>query len=177
MRIGLQQFERFITDRLPDHLKKDLLKVRMVKEADLECCAYYHINRYLRRDDDWRILARKHSRHTGHFIDLLIFRKAVPRVAVELKWHRAEISKKDRQSLRRGIKRLRVNRAYFITTLIGAKKYSRIKKATVEKNRLFEIIIPLTLSVAELKEWKERRRRYTSRMSRRRKKRGKRPAG
>ena len=136
MKIGLQQFER---------LKKDLLKVRMVKEADLECCAYYHMNRYLRRDDDWRILARKHARHTGHYIDLLIFRKAVPRVAGELKWHSAEISKKDRQSLRRGIKRLRVNRAYFITTLIGAKKCSRIKKATLEKNRLFEIIIPLTL--------------------------------
>ena len=177
MRIGLQQFESFIREKLPDQLKKDLLKLRMVKEADLECCAYYHINRYLRHDDDWRVLARKHSRHTGHFIDLLIFRKAVPRVAIELKWHRAEISKKDRQSLRRAIKRLRVNRAYFITTLIGAKEFTPIKKAIIEKNRLFEIIIPLTLSAAQLKEWKERRRRYMSRMSRRHKKRSRPAAG
>jgi len=29
MKIGLQQFERFIKEKLPDRLKKDLLKVRM----------------------------------------------------------------------------------------------------------------------------------------------------
>jgi len=177
MTIGLQQFERFLRGKLRDQLKKDLLKIRMVREADLECCAYYHINRYLRRDDDWRLFARKHSRHTGHFIDLLVFHKAIPRVAIELKWHRAKISQKDRQSLRRGIKRLRVNRSYFITTLIGAKEFQRIKKTTAEKHRLFEIIIPLTLSVPELKEWKERRRTYTSGMSRRRKRLRKHVAG
>jgi hypothetical protein len=136
----------------------------MIKEADLECCAYHHLRRFLRKDSTWKVFARKHSLHTGHYIDFIIFRRGYPRIAIELKWNRTGISSKDRRSLRRGIKSLRTNRAYFITTLIGARVYRQIKKTTLEKNRLFEIVIPLTLKGVELTSWKLSRRAFTSKM-------------
>lgn len=55
-RIGLQRLESFVRKTLPRRLAKDLLHFRMVKEADLECCVYYHLRRFLGRDDGWRFL-------------------------------------------------------------------------------------------------------------------------
>lgn len=161
MSIGVRQLEAFLSDALPGRLKTDLRDLRMVREADLECCAYYHLRRFLRRDNHWKLFARKYSRYTGHFVDLLAFRRGVPRVAIELKWNRAGISTKDRRSLRRGVKRLGLNRAYFITTLIGTRAYRPTTKTTAEKRRLFEIIIPLPLSGVALERWQERRRHFT----------------
>ena len=170
-KVGLQRLESFLRNALRRQLTKDLRDFRMVKEADLECCVYYHLRRFLSGDEDWRFFARKHSRHTGHFIDLLGFRKQMPRIAIELKWDRRQITKKDRRSLRRGIKRLRVNKAYFIATSIRAQEYSPVTKSRAEKHRLFEIFVELPLSGAERKNWKEERKKYTSRMSRRQRRR------
>ena len=107
---------------------------------------------------------RKHSIHTGHYIDLILFRRGYPRIAIELKWNRVAMSSKDRRSLRRALRLLRVNKAYFITTLIGARDYTKIRKNRTEKNRLFEIVIPLPLKGKSLTEWKAKRKIFMSRM-------------
>lgn len=167
VKIGLRELETFLGETLPEHLITDLCDLRMVKEADLECCVYHHIRNFLDRDKTWKFLARRYSRHTDHFIDILVFRKGKPRIAIELKWNRASISKKDRESLRRSISKLGVNRAYFITTIIGAKDFHSPRKTATEKNRLFEITIPLPLAGVDLQQWKANRKKYTSRMSRR----------
>jgi hypothetical protein len=164
----VQRLEAFLSGTLPGRLAADLRHLRMVREADLECCAYYHLRRFLRRDDRWRLFARKYSRYTGHFVDLLAFRRDAPRVAIELKWNRARISNKDRRSLRLGIRKLRINRAYFITTLIGARSYRETAKTTGEKYRLFERPVRLPLSGVDLAQWQERRRHFTVARRRRR---------
>jgi hypothetical protein len=73
--IGVRKVEIFLTSALPGKLKKDLLALKMIKEADLECCAYHHLRRFLKGDSTWKVFVRKHSLHTGHFIDLIIFRR------------------------------------------------------------------------------------------------------
>ena len=165
-KIGLRSVEVYLYESLPRRLKRDLCALRMVKEADLEACAYHHLRRFLERDESWVVYIRKHSVHTGHYIDLLLFRKGLPRVAIELKWNRVAMSPKDRRSLRRALRLLRVNRTYFITTLIGARQYERIRKTRTEKNRMFEIVIPLPLKGDALQAWKAKRKKYMSRMVR-----------
>ena len=164
--IGLRRIETYLYDCLPHRLKQDLCALRMVKESDLEACAYHYLRRFLRRDRSWSVYTRKYSIHTSHYIDLLLFRDGYPRIAIELKWNCAAMSRKDRRSLRRALRLLRVNRAYFMTTSIGARAYERIHKNMIEKNRLFEIIIPLPLKGKPLKDWKEKRRVFMSRMER-----------
>jgi hypothetical protein len=165
-KINLASVERFLKDFLPEMLTEDLLALRMIKEADLECCVYHHIRLFLQKDQNWKLLARKHAQHTGHYIDLILFRKGYPRIAIELKWNEAQIPSKDRHSLRRAIRRLRVNKAYFITTLVGTTALNQIRKTKPEKNRLFEIEVPLPLTGKELKDWRAERKAFTSKMVR-----------
>lgn len=165
-RINLSALQSFIKNKgaLRSKLQNDLAELRIVKEADLESCVYYYLRRFLRSDPRWRVLARKHVVRTGHYLDLLIFSDHTPRIAIELKWDRKEISKKDRQSLSKCIKVLRVNKAYFIATLISGNPYQKVKKHPEEKNRLFEVIVPLGLSGHALRKWKNDRERYKSKM-------------
>lgn len=164
-KIVLRHVEAFLRDKLPAKLQQDLYKLKMVKEADLEGCMFYHLRKFLRKDNNWRVFLRKHSIHTEHFIDILIFRKHIPRIAIELKWNRKEISPKDRKSLDKSLAKLGVNKAYFIATLIGNKDYQKIRKTELEKNRFMEIIVPLKLSNEKLKQWKKERELYRSEMN------------
>jgi len=161
---NLRKVEKFLNKVLLAKLERDLLKLRMVKEADLECRVYYHLSHLLMNYPEWKLFARKYSRHTGRFSDFLLFENEKPRVAIELKWNRSEISKKDRKSLGLCIKQLHVNKAYFITTLIGGRKYRRISKEASEKSYLFELVVQLPLAGSELKCWKRERRLYMSQM-------------
>jgi hypothetical protein len=162
--VGIQKVAAFIRTKLPKKLKKDLLELRMMKEADLECRAYYHVSRFLLRQPEWKIFARKYS-PTEHFIDLLLFKNQYPRIAIELKWNKTGITEKDRKSLHRAIETLGVQKAYFITTLIGGKKYQRItKKDYWEKGALIGIYVPLSLNGEKLKRWKEQRQVFMKNM-------------
>ena len=49
-KVKLAEIERFIRGSLKDKPKTDLKNLRIVKEADLECCAYFHLRRFLRVD-------------------------------------------------------------------------------------------------------------------------------
>jgi len=164
-KITLQQVESYLSDKLPEKLQKDLLKLKMMKEADLEGCMFYYLRSYLKGDNNWRVFLRKHSIHTEHFIDILVFRKHIPRISIELKWNRKKISLKDRVSLDMSLSNLGVNKAYFISTLIGAKDYQKIIKTELENHRLMEIVIPLKLSGLKLRQWKKERELYRSKMN------------
>ena len=85
---SLQQIETFIKKRMPEKLRRDLKRLRIVKEADLECATYHHLRRFIGEDPRWRILARKHVPLTGFYVDLIIFKKYEPAIAIELKWGR-----------------------------------------------------------------------------------------
>lgn len=163
--IRLQRVENFIRHELPAKLLADLRRLCIVKEADLECCAYYHLRKALRRDSRWTVLTRKHVPRTGYYIDMLLFKNSIPRISIEFKWDRMRISRKDRLSLRRSIDRLGVNRAYFLATNIKASRYRKIKKRSLEKYSLFEVIVPLGLTGPKLNAWKAQRRMYRSEMS------------
>jgi len=91
MKFNLRNLEKFLNKALSTKLERDLLKLRMVKEADLECRVYYHLSHLLVKYPEWKLFARKYSRHTGTFSDFLLFENETPRVAIELKWNRSEI--------------------------------------------------------------------------------------
>jgi hypothetical protein len=102
---------------------------------------------------------------TGYFVDLLIFRRTFPRLALELKWNRGRISKKDRKSLSRAIDTLGVNKAYFMATWVRRAPYQKIKKTAIEKNRVFEVIITPNFTKDELADWKKTRSLFKKEMS------------
>lgn len=84
---------------------------------------------------------------------------------MELKWNRKKISKKDRESLNLSLSDLGVNKAYFITTIIGNSRYQKVVKTKAEKRKLKEIAIELNLGGKELDCWKKRRDCFKSKMA------------
>ncbi|HPD57584.1 MAG TPA: hypothetical protein P5294_10480 [Smithellaceae bacterium] len=162
-KITVGQVEKYIEQKLNKKLQNDLKKLRMIKEADLECCAYFHLRKYLYRDSSWKIFARKHSLHTEHYIDLLLFRKNTPRIALELKWNKQTIGNKDKESLSKSIKKLRVNRAYFISTITGKKScQDKLSNKKIDAYTIKGIFIP----IGELIQgWHSRRKKFMSEMS------------
>ncbi len=102
--------ESFLRHGLKRKLRRDLKGLLIIKEADIECCAYYHLRRFLRGDARWRVLARKHSVVTRHYTDLMIFKRKSCQLAIEIKWRHEQIYPKDRRSLRRALGRLGLTR-------------------------------------------------------------------
>jgi hypothetical protein len=64
-------------------------------------------------------MSRYFARNTGHYIDLVLFRGSKPKVAIEIKWNRKMIDKKDRRSLRRNLDQLGAKKVYCLTLLRG----------------------------------------------------------
>jgi hypothetical protein len=159
----LSKLEHFIRHNLVVKLRNDLKKLRITKEADIECCMYYHLRKTLPADGIWTILARKYSVRTDHYVDLLVLRKKRPRLAIEIKWNRNSISDKDLRSLVRALKRLRVNKAYYVSVGpdISKESYDRLPKKDSEKYRLHEVPVGLDDASkdakAKRKEWKRQR--------------------
>jgi len=98
--INLNKVEGYVKHGLKEALRSDLRKLKILKEADVECCAYHHLRKFMRGDKRWRIFARKYSSRTGYYTDLMIFLKNKERIAIEIKWRRNTISGKDRRALR-----------------------------------------------------------------------------
>jgi hypothetical protein len=136
--------------------------MKILKEADVECCAYHHLRKFLRRDDEWRVFARKYSPRTGYYTDLVILRGLKPRIAVEIKWARKTISKKDRKALRSARKNLEVKKTYFYSVMADGSPYEKLpKKSEPEKYRLFERVVDLGYSSKnKIDEWKKQRKLY-----------------
>jgi hypothetical protein len=153
----LIQIENYIRHKLPVKLRHDLEKFRITKEADAECCIYYHLRQTLPADGTWTILTRKFSRHTEHYVDLILVRKNWPRVAIEIKWNKKGMDEKDRHSLNTALKIMRVNKAYFISVGPLVDKYRKQDKNKFEKNRLHEIPVGLGATPSQIREWNRRR--------------------
>lgn len=160
----LQNIQTFIRKRLPDKLRRDLQGLRIVKEADVECAAYHHLRRFVGEDPRWRVLARKHVPVTGHYVDLLIFKKYNPVIALELKWGQVNIGDKDRRSLNGALLKLGVNKAYWLSAVPSDKPREPLVKETVEKSVLHRIIVRLGLRGHKLEDWQRRRRMFRSEM-------------
>ena len=160
----LQKIQKFIRKKLPDKLVRDLQGLRIVKEADVECAVYHHLRRHIGEDPVWRVLARKHVPHTGHYVDLLIFKRYRPVIAVELKWGQLNIGKKDRKSLDGALAKLGVNKAYWLSAVSSQGKRKPLLKEETEKYALHRIIVRLGLSGRVLRDWKERRKRLRANM-------------
>jgi hypothetical protein len=161
----LQNIQTFIRRRLPGKLRRDLQKLRIVKEADVECATYHHLRRYIGEDPRWRVLARKHVPVTGRYVDLVIFKDHTPTIAFELKWGQLNIGNKDRRSLVGALEKLGVNKAYWLSAVSSDKPRKRLVKKTVERHVLHRIIVRLGLSGQKLEEWKRRRTLFRSKMA------------
>jgi hypothetical protein len=157
-KIELKEVESFIRRKLCKKLQRDLRELRIVKEGDLECCTYYHLRRFLSDDPRWKVLARRHWRVSGkhRYTDLIIFLNHTPCIAIELKWRRKKISRKDLKSLKSALKELKVHKAYFITTVIpDASEYKRSQK------EICEIPVGLDFSEDNYERWREEKRKFT----------------
>jgi hypothetical protein len=102
---------------------------------------------------------------TGHFVDLLLFKKYRPVIAMELKWGQLNIGKKDRKSLNGALTKLGVNKAYWLSGVSTAKPREPLVKDTDEKYVLHRIVVRLGLSGPKLVKWKTRRKRLRSKMA------------
>jgi hypothetical protein len=71
---------------------------------------------------------------------------------------------KDRKSLSRAIDTLGVNKAYFLATCVRRLPYEQIKKNSIEKRRVFEVIISPKFTKDELVKWKSMRRFFRKEM-------------
>lgn len=167
MYIQLSVLQDFIKKDLKPKLIKDLRNVKIVKEADLVSCAYYHIRKRLSKDPKWYIGINRYIKSTGYYADMVLFRRFIPRIVMEFKWSRKSISKKDRDSLFSSLKVLNVNRVYFITTVKNKDEYKRLKKEKhdLEKYNLVEIIIPYDLPEDKYAEIKTIRSQYRTKMN------------
>ena len=162
----LQQLESFVKNRLPELLAKYLRDLRLVKEADVECCAYLHIRKFIGRSLVWRVLARKHVPHTGHYVDLLIFRNTTPRIAIELKFGPTKISQKDESSLLKALEQLGVNKAYWISVTPRRRSNFETASNPPRKNVMHYCVVGLDFAMSDIEyeEWKRHRTQFRSNM-------------
>ena len=163
--VTLSEVERYICTQMRAALQKDLLTHRMIREGDLECCAYHHLRGFLKGDGRWRVFARKYSGAIGRYPDLTIVMDLKPRIAVELKWRRKKISCKDRGTLRACLTRMpHVRKVYFITTALEKGDFRKLgwRKRADEKYKLRELVVALDPSPLERKRWEEERDKYKS---------------
>lgn len=164
-RIRLIDVESFIKRRLKQKLQLDLRSLRIIKESDLETCTYYHLRKFLRGDRNWNVLTRRYIPRTGYYVDVVLFKRTIPRLALELKWQRKRLSKKDRKSLNASLKKLRVNKVYYLTTTKDSQQYEKMQKHDDEKYRFRELVVGWNLSPEKYLELKHRRRKYQKEMA------------
>lgn len=160
--IPLTEVQNFVKHTLKDKLQRDLRNLRILKEGDVECCAYYHLRKILKPDLRWRVFARKFSPRTGFYTDLVIFHDKKARIAIEIKWGKKHISKKDRKALASARKNLRVKKTYFYSVLPDASSYEKLSaKKVAEKYRLFERVVDLGyVGKQKIKEFKLQRKEF-----------------
>lgn len=160
--IHLGEVEFFVKHTLKDKLRRDLCNLRILKEADVECCAYHHLRKTLKPDPNWHVFARKYSPKTGYYTDLVIFHFKKARIAIEIKWGKEHLSKKDRKALASARKYLRAKRTYFYSVMPDASGYERLlEKKEAEKYRLFECVVDLGYpNKQKIEEFKRQRREF-----------------
>ncbi len=159
-KVKLSELENFIQEELKKKLKTDFRELRIVREADVECCTYYHLRRFLKSDTRWKVFARRYSKKTKKYIDLLIFLRTEPKIAIEIKWRRKRITEKDFESLREALEKLGVNKCYYLVTPKDSEQYKYIDRSKdlkkFEKRLFHEVVVGLDLPPDEYKSWKDK---------------------
>lgn len=160
--IHLSDVEFFVKHTLRSKLQKDLRNLRILKEGDVECCAYYHLRKILKPDPNWRVFARKFSPLTGFYTDLVIFHDKKARIAIEIKWGKKKISERDRSALACARKNLGVKKTYFYCVMPDASPYKKLpEKKKTEKYRLFERVVDLSYaSEQDIDEFRRQRKEF-----------------
>jgi hypothetical protein len=163
-KVSLGMVEKFIKGELKQLLREDLRNHRIFKEADLECCIYFHLRKRLQHDKRWRIFGRKHSRKTGYYNDLVLYKRYTPCIAMELKWRKAELGQKDRSALGKALLKLHPKKGCFFSALPDEQAYQESKKVKDERWNLFEFPIGLPFKGADrekrIKQWENRRKKF-----------------
>lgn len=152
-RISKSEVNNYIRSGLVSALKEDLRSFKLVREADVECAAYMHLRHFLNSDPEWTILARRYIPQTGYYVDLVIFQKSSPTIAIEIKWGCSAITDKDRASLQAAITDLGVNKAYWLSAAVLGSNATPLKKDDDEKNSLFQLSVRADLSPEEQERW------------------------
>src|SRR5439155_24639973 len=158
--ISLAEVEGFVKHTLQDKLQRDLRNLRILKEGDVECCSYYHLRKILMPEPNWRVFAHKFSQKTGYYTDLVIYHRKRARIAIEIKWGKKNISKKDRKALGSARKNLPVKKTYFYSVMLGATNYRKLRgRRKAEEYRLFERTVDVGYRSKHAMEGFRRRRR------------------
>lgn len=169
-RVGLNAINAFVRHDLKRKLRDDLRCHRILREGDIECCAYFHLRRFLSSDSDWRVFAHHYNTRTSFYPDLIVFNpKCNAAFPIEIKWNRTKISGRDRKKLGKYLglaatKKRLVRRAYFVTAGPDVDKYEKTDcKDGREKCRLFEVRAGLKFKASRRRfaDWKEERKRFT----------------
>ena len=160
----LQDVQAFISVNLPDLLRQDLHQHRLVKEADVECASYMYLRAYLDEDPNWTVLARRHIPQTKRYIDLVLFQRDLPRIAIEIKWGAKSMGKKDRDSLNSALTKLGVNKVYWLTASgLGTDKQP-LKKTEIEKRVLKQIVVRGNFTSEEAESWRKHIPKFRKKM-------------
>ena len=147
----------FVKKELSKRIEEDLKALRLVREADVQCAAYMYLRKRLDSDPNWHVLAEFHAPQTSKFIDLVLFQKSVPRIAIEIKWGRKNMGKKDRESLRTALTKLGVNKAYWLSASVLGEPPPPLEKLDHEKYLLHQVVVRPSLDESELLCWKKLR--------------------
>jgi len=84
--------QKFIRHSLRPRIAKDLRKLRIVNEAELQTMVYFHLRRYLASDSRWALriqpyISKKwgNKKPISYFPDIVLETARKPRIVIELK--------------------------------------------------------------------------------------------
>jgi hypothetical protein len=145
-------------------IERAFRKYHIFCEADLQSFAWRKIKSFLQKHEEatgkFRVLNKPFLRDCGTYPDLVVFRRRVPWVVIELKESRTMREKsamKERTKLLQALDVLHPKRGY----LVYVARYGRRRAISGPKGKagryFFEVSIVLeqTMSKAKVKEWTE----------------------
>ena len=150
-RIGRLEIRQFLRDGLKSRISADLRRRRIASEADLHSCTYLHLRRFLRRDPRWTVFNKAYIKNLSVYPDLVLKRRNIPRIAIELKekrrltprWFKGDLRKLQRL----WVKGRRPITGYFICLVRQDEKEMKLQRlakgwrSATQRQHIFPIII------------------------------------
>ena len=169
-RLSIKDFHRFMRGGFAKSIKKAFVEHQIFCEADLQSFAWRKIKNFLERHEEvpgrFRLLNKPFLRDCTTYPDLVVFRRRVPWVVVELKESRIltkERASKERDKLLSARKILKAKRGYLVYVARSGERRSIPGPKGDAGYYFFEVpvILDRTMSGAELREWKEEFRSWS----------------
>jgi hypothetical protein len=170
-RIGRLAIREFLRNRLKRKLLQDLRRGSIFCEADLQSCVYYHLRKFLRSDARWAVFNKAFISHLSVYPDIVLKRREVPRIAIELKekrrltrsWYARDL-RKLHQLWRKGHKPII---GYMICLVRDSRPEIELQRLAeqawrtqAQKKHLFPIIINAREHVGDWKKFRSRWQRH-----------------